>query len=271
MDFSRIKAITADIDGTLTTNYKVLPQSVMDTLEELHQKGYLLGLSSGRPVEDVWNMDETWGLSFKFDFIIALNGVELWDRASMKKYEYFMLKKEWIKDIMELMAPLKTNANAYFPGEMMVSWIDDSIIASCERTGRKPVQAKDDSDFYQQDIGKIMFRLLPERMEEVKAYVAERLHSDDYSGFQTNVHMFEFANKKANKGYALKQYLKMHDLDPEECLAFGDTTNDNDILAACVGVCLANGTDDTKALARYITEKPCAEDGFSDFVRRHLL
>ena len=47
--------------------------------------------------------------------------------------------------------------------------------------------------------------------------------------------------------------------------------NDNDILAACVGVCLANGTDDTKALARYITEKPCAEDGFSDFVRRHLL
>ena len=57
----------------------------------------------------------------------------------------------------------------------------------------------------------------------------------------------------------------------EAVMAFGDTTNDNDLLAASGwGVCMQNGSDDTKQIADDITEKPCTEDGWADYMEKFL-
>ena len=49
-------------------------------------------------------------------------------------------------------------------------------------------------------------------------------------------------------------------------------TNDITLLeSAGVGVCMANGSDDCKAVADMITEKPVWEDGWADFIENHIL
>jgi hypothetical protein len=54
--------------------------------------------------------------------------------------------------------------------------------------------------------------------------------------------------------------------------AFGDTTNDNEMIAgAGLGVCMCNGSDDTKALADVISEYPANEDGFARFIDTYIL
>ena len=48
----------------------------------------------------------------------------------------------------------------------------------------------------------------------------------------------------------------MNNIALEDVAAFGDTTNDNDMIAISgTGVCMCNGSDDTKAIADFITEK----------------
>ena len=93
----------------------------------------------------------------------------------------------------------------------------------------------------------------------------------NYEGFKTQVDLLEFGNKNSNKGYALEKVCELFDVKLDECMAFGDTTNDNQMLKVCNGVCMLNGSDDTKACAKYITDIVCDEDGFADYIEKHLL
>ena len=54
-------------------------------------------------------------------------------------------------------------------------------------------------------------------------------------------------------------------------MAFGDTTKDNDRLACCYGVCMANGSEDTKAFSKDVTRYTNNENGVGDYIERHLL
>lgn len=64
----------------------------------------------------------------------------------------------------------------------------------------------------------------------------------------------------------------MNQLPLENVIAFGDTTNDNEMLEISgLGVCMFNGSEDTKKAADDITEKSNNEDGFAYYMERHFL
>ena len=104
-----------------------------------------------------------------------------------------------------------------------------------------------------------------------KAWYSAYKNSRKYIGFNTQKDLLEFSHKDSNKGYALKQFCAMHDIDMNDVMAFGDTDNDNKMLQGCHGVCLKDGNPNTKKLAEFITDKDCYEDGFADFVERYVL
>lgn len=56
-------------------------------------------------------------------------------------------------------------------------------------------------------------------------------------------------------------------MDLKDVMAFGDTSNDNEMLkvAGC-GVCMINGTDDTKACANAITTYDNDHDGLAIYL-----
>ena len=55
-------------------------------------------------------------------------------------------------------------------------------------------------------------------------------------------------------------------------VAFGDTTNDNDMLQySGLGVCMSNGSDDTKAIADDITKCSNDKDGFAQYMEENFL
>ena len=54
-----------------------------------------------------------WGISYPFDILIGMNGSELWDNLHQKEFSYFKMKKEWIKETMELMKPFDSNCFIY--------------------------------------------------------------------------------------------------------------------------------------------------------------
>ena len=108
-------------------------------------------------------------------------------------------------------------------------------------------------------------------MPDAEKKLVDFLKDKDYVGFKTQPNLLEFSHRESNKGYALRKYCELHNIDLDDCYGFGDTTNDNEMLKTCHGVCLLNGSDDTKACAEFITDKAIENDGFADFVYKHLL
>ncbi|MEE3426132.1 MAG: HAD hydrolase family protein [Erysipelotrichaceae bacterium] len=53
--FENIKVIVSDIDGTLCAAGEKPSKETIETIEELRKRGYLFGLASGRPADDLVN------------------------------------------------------------------------------------------------------------------------------------------------------------------------------------------------------------------------
>lgn len=266
----KYKVVVADIDNTMTARGQMLSETAKDAIHKLREQGIYVGMASGRPIFQIWPSIKQWGFD-EFDFLIGLNGASLWDGLTNETYSYFMLTPEAVKLSMELMSPFETSPST-FEGESQIYIYDDQNYRDFKARALIDVELEPDVDvFCGKERDKIMYRMKAELMPEVEAWLAKH-PSDLFDTFKTQDTLMEFCPKNCTKWYGVEQFCKLHGIKGEEVVAFGDTTNDNAMIEkAGLGVCLLNGSDDTKALADVITEHTCADDGFGLFIQEHLL
>lgn len=265
-----IRLVLCDIDGTLYDWDRILSPRTIADINRLHEEGYAFGIASGRPYEELIHYAEDWGFSFPFDIIIGLNGAELYIERTRKLYSYYKLSRETLKKTMEVMSRFEANPFMYWHGKLLAVKMDAMIIKSSKTSQREIVIAKDPSELYAEENVKIMFRMSEEETARAEAWLAE--HPDpDYAAFKTQSTLIEFMDPRLSKGFAIREMQKLGEYEPHEILSFGDTTNDNSMLEeAGWGVCLANGSDDTKACADDVTRYSCRDDGFADYLESWL-
>lgn len=265
-----IRLVLCNIDGTLYDWDRILSPRTIADINRLHEEGYAFGIASGRPYEELIHYAEDWGFSFPFDIIIGLNGAELYIERTRKLYSYYKLSRETLKKTMEVMSRFEANPFMYWHGKLLAVKMDAMIIKSSKTSQREIVIAKDPSELYAEENVKIMFRMSEEETARAEAWLAE--HPDpDYAAFKTQSTLIEFMDPRLSKGFAIREMQKLGEYEPHEILSFGDTTNDNSMLEeAGWGVCLANGSDDTKACADDVTRYSCRDDGFADYLESWL-
>lgn len=263
-----LKLVVCDIDSTLIVKHEKLTPTAKKIIDELREKGILFGVASGRSIEELKRTVKRWGFD-DLDLIIAMNGSILWDGIHKKEYNYYVLKKEWIKEIIELMSKFPSNPILYRKNDMLCKEVDD-IARQSAKCAEMQLVIADEAEMCKEDNAKIMFRVKEEDMETIEKYISKH-NSPYYTAFKTQANLLEFADKHTSKAYALKKYCEMHGIELEDVMACGDTSNDNDMIEVSgIGVCMLNGSDDTKALADIITEKTCDDDGWADFMRKWI-
>ena len=268
----QFKLIITDHDGTLVNDERKLLPQTRETLERLHTQGYLFGLASGRTVADAKTFPSKWSLSFDFDVIIGLGGGEIWDGVHQRLQKGKQLRPSVVKEIVELLAPFDLSISIIYPdGRHLVSKMDRFTKESMYRNPNDRYEfPKDLSALWQEEAPKVLCRIDEERMSQLEAYV--KAHpSPHYWGFKTRPDIFEFMDPENTKSNGLRKICRLLDISLEEVMAFGDTTNDNDLLACCYGVCMANGSEDTKAFSKDVTRYTNNENGVGDYIERHLL
>lgn len=258
-----IKAAVFDLDKTLINDNLVLGDLTKELLLKYHNLGIKLGIASGRslPIQ-VINIYKDLGLPFQFDFLIGMNGGELKDCLKNTFEKQFSLSKETVKDIVESMSVFNVNPLVYDKDGILCGFPDSATAESVIRHNTKLYVADNVSQIWDNDRAKIMFRLLDEKdMPMIEEYLNK--HSDKrFAFFKTKPNMIEFQDPRINKGVALKRYCELNEIDLTEVAAFGDTTNDNELLeVAGFGVCMKNGSEDTKAVADIISDYDNNEDG----------
>ena len=267
-----VRLVICDIDGTLVNSDFQLTPKTKEVIDRLHANGVYFGIASGRSIDQQLNnyaIDK--GFDYEFEVIIGMNGSELWDGINMKRYDYYKLKKEWIKEIIELMDPFDLNPFIYYGKKVLCKRADEEMLKSVFKNNSELMIAEDVSMFYEQENAKVMYRTTEEKVKEIEKYL-EKHPSSHYKGFKTQKTMIEFSDKRVAKDVALINFCKLNNISLNQVMAFGDLSNDIEMLQASGwGVCLKNGTDDTKAISDDVTEKTNDEDGFAHYVEKHVL
>ena len=247
----KVKLVVADIDGTLVVTGKFPSNHTLAAIQRLHDHHIYFGLASGRSIDQQLSKQaKAWGFNYDFELLIGMNGSELYDGLNHKRYDYYKLKREWIKEILELMAPFNLNPFIYYKDSMLCEKEDEDMLKSSSRNKTGIMVAKDPSELYAQENAN---------------------PSPYYKAFKTQTTMLEFADRRTSKAVALKNYCEMNQIPYSQVIAFGDMTNDNEMIElAGLGVCLCDGGSDTKSLADELTDLPCDQDGFADYLEKYL-
>lgn len=156
-----IHVFTADVDRTLRGTRAGIPGPMtLSAFEKLHQKGWLIGIESGRPLwQEMEDHHNQWNLSFQFDFIIGLNGGELMDNLNHTIERYNMLSTEDIRKIVEAVIPFGANPFMYRDGYMFALHTDEGTEASALRHNSRVEFAKTLSDMWEMETSKILVRI----------------------------------------------------------------------------------------------------------------
>lgn len=267
------KLVVCDIDNTIVPKHKQPSERTLACIHEFEKRGILFGLASGRGTKMLQDMAVQWGIHC--DILIGNNGGEYQDEMTGEHDILPKLTCKELEEIFNIMAPYRdvTNTQMFVGGKKLVRRLDAQTLASSKYVKSDDlIVVKDDSEFWQEPAFKIGFRTPAEIVPDIEKRCEVMCKGTNYKGFKTEYTMFEFSRIEANKGDMLVRFCKSHNIDIKDTIAFGDMTNDISLLeAAGWGVCLENGSPDCKAAADEITELSIEDDGFADYVEKHIL
>ena len=265
-----IKVFVADVDGTLRSKKRTIPGPLtICAFEEMHKQGYILGLASGRPLwQSLKDHYKEWKLSIQFDFLIGMNGGEIWTKEDNQTNTYSPLTREQLKEIVTTFSKIQgTNPFIYRNNGELSRFIDDEIIQSGLRHSCRVDACSSDADLYAEETGKILYRCENEDIAIQLEHLGKEKFSPEIACFRTSPNLVELQNASISKGSGITTYCNTHGVDLKNVIAFGDAENDIQMLKA-VGhsVALKDGMQAAKAIASDITKYEADDDGVGHYL-----
>lgn len=260
--------IMCDLDGTLLDSNKKLTDVTYQTLVSVKQKGIRFGIATGRPLTSLLKKLEEMRLHTLCDGIVANNGVEIYDVESKIKKVFSPLNKQRIIDIYR---PIRARGYNYclYDKEHLYARFSDEHVERIARNNGVQIHLCEIEDVQEDCFNKLMIIVQDSDMEFLKDFSLNQLPKD-VRGFQSQWNMFEFVDVNASKATGIQRLVSMYGHDLTQVMAFGDQSNDIEMLAeARLGVCMANGNEEAKKASNRMT-KSNDEDGVAYFLRNYF-
>ena len=252
IDFSKVRLICSDIDGTLLRKEKELSDDIKQEIWNLHSQGIFFTFSTGRVPYEVDHLFE--GIPNHVPYVAGNGAIVKCGNERLANY-YFCAKslKPVVEKYSELgvtviftvneeerpfqLTPWTTANVGLFPG--LDNPVDDSIWL-------EPLQRM----FFYHPEGKY----LQECRKDLVRFESE------YSASFQNRKSIQIAPYGCTKATGIKLLSKMLNIPREQILCVGDADNDLEMIRyAGSGVAVNNASDALKKAADYVTSLQCSE------------
>lgn len=250
IDFSKVKLVVSDMDGTLLNSNGEVSQQFFTLQKQLQNKGIQFCAASGRQYNSIVSKLEPIKNEI---FVIAENG------GIAKKGDEILLAKTLSKE--KILAFIPTIRK--IEGANMVLCGDDcAFIESKDKRFIHLFQEYYHSFQQVDDLLEIaktkpIFKIAVYHFDSSEQFIYPKVKDlDDEVLFKiSGEHWLDISDKKANKGNALKKVQELLNITKAETLVFGDYHNDIEMMQeARLSIAMENAHDDIKKLATHITK-----------------
>lgn len=250
-----VKAIFFDIDGTLVS-FKThrVPQSTLDALRQLREKGVKLFIASGRSPANIDFLQEQ--IPFRFDGYVLMNGQYCVDDGGRVLHKQ-AFPREAIARVLPFFEKHDIPCTFMEIDRFYMNWTGPRVEEMCRALGiATAVSAENavadqrqalNNDIYQLDV---YLRGDETELEEEFFRLIPEAKSARWCPWFMDVIPAE-----GGKPRGMEAICAAYGYDMADTMAFGDGGNDITMLrAAGIGVAMGNSTDEVKAAADYATD-----------------
>lgn len=275
-DFSKIKLIALDMDGTAMNSQSIITDYSKSIIKQISEK-YLLVPATGR---GAYNLVEDHIKADNIRYIIAANGALVVDRYEHKTIFNAVIPYDIASSII---------AESCFPEGMVYIHCNDEVcthIFHCQQ--RNVFDEKyanrfrcNENNKYDEDLAKHIFEGQLDVLKiGVKCNNQEETNRckknlrdkyPDVNVFDTDINALEITAKDASKGTSLQKLCMYLKIEQNEVCAIGDNGNDASMLKwAGIGVAMGNAIAQTKKSADMVIGTN-DEDGAAKFLDKYLM
>lgn len=256
-----IKIAFFDVDGTLVDmKKKVITPAMIETLKHLKENGIILCMATGRGPYLVPSFP-----GIDFDVFLSYNASYCYTKDEVIFSN--PIPKEDVKAIVE-------NASGIHR-PVFLAGVEGGGANGCDKDladyfaiAKSKVNVLDNFDF-EKLMDKKVYQMMVGCYKEEYADILRDVDGARITAWWTRAADITPAN--GNKGVGVRKILDYYHLDKENAIAFGDGTNDIEMLEAVgTGVAMGNATDDVKAVADAICGH-VAEDGIYHYCKEQGL
>jgi len=246
----RIDLVAIDLDGTLLTSDKRLSVKAIDAVAELRKRGVKVVLASARPPRTVIEIYNHLKLN---THQINYNGALI----QHPDHSTFLRHEPISPDLAYAICTVarKTDSQCVIALEILDKWYtdkDDPTLVTETSKKFKPDYVGSLLEPLKQPITKLMVLAPADRMAIIRKELMARYQSAATFVIAED-HLTQIAHYNADKGRALHYLCEKYKIDPQHTMAIGDGPNDIGMIkAAGLGVAMANGFEEVKAVADVI-------------------
>ena len=252
-----IKLIATDMDGTLLTSDKKMPEELPEVIRALREKGIAFVIASGRQYDA---LRRDFGALVQELVFISENGALVMenerrlfiDPVPMHELPAIIRAGKGIPGVYAVVcranaALVEATASPAFIHEMMMYYPSTQVV---------PDLAKECETF--DDVCKIAFYDEGDAMTNAMPILKERL-GDRLAVILSGANWVDIMKPGVNKGRAMRILQEQRGLSPDQCMAFGDYLNDLELIESVTeSYAMDNALPAIKAAAKYIA--PCNDD-----------
>ncbi len=274
MIISGKKAIFLDLDGTLLTDDKKVPEVNRTAIKKMLAEGNSVVIATGRPLSSAVIQAERLGLTEPGCYLIAFNGGILYDTAERKEIFRATLSLDLVQRVFDEANRRGIHIQTYRGAKVIVEprCEDREIELYCSRILVEYEVIEDIRQLDEEPVKMLIIDLtdkapLVEFMQWISSWAGDRIDS-----FFSNDEYVEIVPKGMNKGNAIRKMAELLDIPVENTIAAGDAANDISMLkAAGLGCAMKNAADEVKLAADYITENDNNSGGVAEIINRFVL
>lgn len=273
------KIIFIDVDGTLVSYENILPPSATLAIRTARKNGHKVYICTGRSRAEVYQ--NIWDIGL--DGMIGGNGSYVESNGKVIMHQVISLddaKKivDWLHS-RKLEFYLESNAGLFASENFEVR--GKSTMQEYSARKGKVIQTVRDAfpemifgekNLYRDDLNKISFILesYQDYLDAVKIF--PNLKVGTWGGAGETALFGDIGVANIDKAHAIEILLKFLGADRNDTIAFGDAKIDLPMFEYCkIGVAVANGGDEIKAAATFITDAVENDGLYNAFKKLNLI
>ena len=259
------KLIAIDIDDTLITHDRTIPDRVAKSIQKARDKGVHVVLCTGRTRKGAQRYYDEIALDTLF---ITAGGAEVFDAQGKRQYAQ-PVDPALTKELLKYAHDNCLHAQVFIDGELVYKEQNKYSDLYEESYGHPGIVMNDIMDQESITTPKVLFVIEKDIMCDIKQQTMDLFPTLTIK--QSKPNFLEFAHPDVDKGKALKFVADFYQVDREDIIAIGDNDIDIPMIEyAGLGVVVENASNTVKKSADVI----CAssdDGGVADVIEKYIL
>ena len=268
---SKIRLLALDLDDTLLRSDLTISYRTRNAIKRTESAGVRVVLASSRVPSALEHFVNLLGMHKFQGYIISNNGALVQESNTGKIIHETKIPPEIALVVCDLASSEGFPVQLYEDDILYVSRKNEYTAYDQKITGLRQVVVDNFRDMVGRGCYKLHIPGDPMVLGSLESFLRANV-TDDITLFTTKPYLLEILPANTNKGTSLEKIAEILSIGPEECVAIGDSLNDEAMIHwAGLGVAMVNADDHIKSIAQLITDHSNDDDGVAEFIEEYIL